>query len=174
MYVKLTHVLRQVPIIIIIYVARLWTRLYFTLQPSYLIFFSQFLLSPNAVIINTTPQSIIRISFFIYPIKYFKISTGVFVIHKRCYCISCAQPETRRGPQEEGMIRLLVELQIQNYQYFILVTLAFQSLPVTRCTNSLTFNNSPLCPHCIYMFYIYLRTNSDLCHLQHKVMGFYN
>jgi hypothetical protein len=31
------------------------------------------------------------------------------------------------------------------------------------------FNNCTLCSHCIY-----LRTNSDLCHLQHKVIGFYN
>jgi len=30
-------------------------------------------------------------------------------------------------------------------------------------------------PHtCIYVFCIYLRTNSDLCHLQHKLIGFYN
>ena len=26
----------------------------------------------------------------------------------------------------------------------------------------------------IYVFCIYLRTNSDLCHLQHKLIGFYN
>jgi hypothetical protein len=40
---------------------------------------------------------------------------------------------------------------------------------------SLTFNNCTLCPHCIYnVFCIYLRTNSDLCHLQHKLIGFYN
>jgi ferredoxin len=38
----------------------------------------------------------------------------------------------------------------------------------------LTFNNCTLCPHCIYMFCIYLSTNSDLCHLQHKLIGFYN
>jgi len=38
----------------------------------------------------------------------------------------------------------------------------------------LTFNNCTLCPHCIYVFCIYLRTNSDLCHLQHKLIGFYN
>jgi len=38
----------------------------------------------------------------------------------------------------------------------------------------LTFNNCMLCPHCIYVFCIYLRTNSDLCHLQHKLIGFYN
>jgi len=38
----------------------------------------------------------------------------------------------------------------------------------------LTFNNCTLCPHCIYVFCIYLRTNSDLCHLQHKLTGFYN
>jgi len=53
-------------------------------------------------------------------------------------------------------------------------TLTFQSLLVTWYTNSLTFNNCTLCPHCIYVFCIYLRTNSDLCHLQHKVIGFYN
>jgi len=38
----------------------------------------------------------------------------------------------------------------------------------------LTFNNCTLCPHCIFVFYIYLRTNSDLCHLLHKLIGFYN
>jgi len=26
----------------------------------------------------------------------------------------------------------------------------------------------------IYVFCIYLRTNSDLCHLQHKLIGLYN
>jgi hypothetical protein len=36
------------------------------------------------------------------------------------------------------------------------------------------FNIQQLCPHCIYVFCIYLRTNSDLCHLQHKLIGFYN
>jgi hypothetical protein len=34
----------------------------------------------------------------------------------------------------------------------------------SRCTNSLTFNNCTFCPHCIYVFCIYLRTNSNLCH----------
>ena len=29
-------------------------------------------------------------------------------------------------------------------------------------------------PTRIYMFCIYLRTNSYLCHLQHKLVGFYN
>ena len=39
---------------------------------------------------------------------------------------------------------------------------------------SLTFDNCTLCPHCIYVFCIYLRTDSDLCYLQHKLIGFYN
>jgi hypothetical protein len=39
---------------------------------------------------------------------------------------------------------------------------------------SLTFNNCTLCPHCIYVFCIYLGTNSDLCHLLLKLIGFYN
>jgi len=30
------------------------------------------------------------------------------------------------------------------------------------------------CPQCIYVFCIFLRTNNDLCHLQHKLNGFYN
>jgi len=31
-----------------------------------------------------------------------------------------------------------------------------------------------LCPHVIYDFCIYLKTNIDLCHLHHKLIGFYN
>ena len=30
------------------------------------------------------------------------------------------------------------------------------------------------CPLCIYVFCTYLRTNSDLCQLQHKLFSFYN
>ena len=39
------------------------------------------------------------------------------------------------------------------------------------------FNIQQLCvlpTQCIYVFCIYLRTNSDLCHLQHELIGFYN
>jgi hypothetical protein len=36
------------------------------------------------------------------------------------------------------------------------------------------FNNCTFCPYCIYVFCICLRTNSDLCHLQHELIGFYN
>jgi len=45
---------------------------------------------------------------------------------------------------------------------------------VLYCNRCLKLKNRTLCPHCIYMFCIYLRTNSDLCHLQHKLIGFYN
>jgi hypothetical protein len=34
------------------------------------------------------------------------------------------------------------------------------------------FSNSTLCPYCIYVFCICLRTNSDLCHLHKKLIGF--
>jgi hypothetical protein len=36
------------------------------------------------------------------------------------------------------------------------------------------FNNCTLCPYCIYEFGICLRTNSDLCQLYKKLIGFYN
>ena len=45
---------------------------------------------------------------------------------------------------------------------------------LSHAPTGLTFNNCTFCPHCIYVFCIYLRTNSDLCHLQHKLIGFYN
>ena len=38
----------------------------------------------------------------------------------------------------------------------------------------LTFNSCKFCRHYTYVFCIYLRTNSDLCHLQHKLVCFYN
>ena len=38
----------------------------------------------------------------------------------------------------------------------------------------LTLKNAIWFTHCVYVFSIYLRTNSDLCHLQHKLIGFYN
>jgi hypothetical protein len=31
-------------------------------------------------------------------------------------------------------------------------------------------NNCTLCPHCIYVFCVCLRANSDLCHLQRKLV----
>jgi hypothetical protein len=36
------------------------------------------------------------------------------------------------------------------------------------------FNNCTLCPQCMYVFCVCLKTNSYLCHLQHKLIGFYN
>jgi hypothetical protein len=43
-----------------------------------------------------------------------------------------------------------------------------------RALTDLTLKNYTFCLHCIYVFCVYLRTNSDLCHLQHKLSGFYN
>ena len=50
----------------------------------------------------------------------------------------------------------------------------FKAYWLRNAPTGLTFNNCTLCLHCIYEFCIYLRTNSDLCHLQHKLIDFYN
>ena len=50
----------------------------------------------------------------------------------------------------------------------------FKAYWLLDARTSLTFNNCTLCPYCIYVFCIYLRTNSDLCHLHHKLTDFYN
>jgi hypothetical protein len=58
--------------------------------------------------------------------------------------------------------------------FFLILSLAQYWVRSTDAPTGLTFNNCTLCPHYIYVFCIYLRTNSDLCHLQHKLIGFYN
>jgi hypothetical protein len=45
---------------------------------------------------------------------------------------------------------------------------------VTICTSSLPINICTLFTNCIYVFGIYLRTNSDLCQLQNQLISFYN
>jgi len=45
---------------------------------------------------------------------------------------------------------------------------------VGTCTTWLKFDNSTFSPHCIYVFCIYLRTNSDFCILLLKLFRFYN
>ena len=57
---------------------------------------------------------------------------------------------------------------------FYNIYLAFYNPVNNICTTSLTFNNCELCPHSFYVFCIYLRTNSDLCHLEHNLLVFYN
>ena len=52
--------------------------------------------------------------------------------------------------------------------------LTFKANCLRDAPPGIKFNNCTLCPHCIYVFCIYLRTNSDLCHLQHWLIGFYN
>jgi len=50
----------------------------------------------------------------------------------------------------------------------------FRAYWLRDAPTGLTFNNCTFCPHCIYVFCIYLGTNGDLCQLQHKLIGFYN
>ena len=57
----------------------------------------------------------------------------------------------------------------------MLLLLTPSSPGVAICTtkfNSHKFYFPPT--QCIYVFCVDLRTNSDLCHLQHKLIGFYN
>ena len=77
---------------------------------------------------------------------------------------------------ENWKIKIYIKINfvsvLSRYNTWSLI-LTFKTLPVTWCTNSLTFSNCTFCPHCIHVFCIYLRTNSDLCHLQ-PLIGFYN
>jgi len=50
----------------------------------------------------------------------------------------------------------------------------FEDYWLRDAPTGLTFNNYTLCPHRIYVFCINLRINSDICPIQHKLIGFYN
>ena len=50
----------------------------------------------------------------------------------------------------------------------------FKAYWLRDAPTSLTFKNRTLCPHRIYVFCSYMRTNSDVCLLHHKLIGFYN
>ena len=58
----------------------------------------------------------------------------------------------------------------------VLKTFAFNHLKPTGHVMHHQFSIEQLyaLPHHIYVFCIYLRTNSGLCHLQHQMIGFYN
>ena len=73
---------------------------------------------------------------------------------KECYTIICVQKPSSKKMRMLTRINPLKPTGYLMEQYV------------------LTFNNCTLCPHRIYVFCIYLRTNSDLCHLQHKLMVF--
>ena len=62
---------------------------------------------------------------------------------------------------------------ILRYTYMVFFSLLKPTGYVMQPTG-LKLNNCTLFPHCINAFCIYLRTNSDLCHLQPKLIGFCN
>ena len=104
------------------------------------------------------------------PRSWFSPTTMLHVVEqKKSLPLSGAEPDDNLLTIRTTLPCLQVAAGVK-----LLAVLTFQSLPVTWCTNSLAFNNCTVCPHCIYVFCIYLRTNSHLCHLQHKLIGFYN
>jgi hypothetical protein len=52
------------------------------------------------------------------------------------------------------------------------VILTFRGHWLRHAPTSLTFNNCTLCPHCVCVLCIYLRTNCDLCYFHHNWLVF--
>ena len=66
---------------------------------------------------------------------------------------------------------------IQNWLKMYIQYLCFNPLKPTGYVMHQQFSIQQLYAlptHCIYVFCIYLRTNSNLCHLHRKLIGFYN
>jgi len=102
----------------------------------------------------------------------FELHTDYQSLHHILHVAPCKQNCCQNFELAAFILR--AQLQMKPWSRSQQVPLTFYSLLVTWCTSSLTFNSCMLCPHCICVFCIYLRTNSDLCHFQHKLIGFYN
>ena len=55
-----------------------------------------------------------------------------------------------------------------------IVILTFQSLLVTWCTNNFNIQKLWFSSHSTCVFWVYLETKNDICHIEHKMIGFYN
>jgi hypothetical protein len=72
-----------------------------------------------------------------------------------------------------GVVYFPITLNSDFKGVIILPCLTFQSLPVTWYTNKVNIQQLyALTTLCFFLFCIYLRTNSDLCHLHHKLVVF--
>ena len=93
---------------------------------------------------------------------------------------SCIQIQT--APLQQQLLHTLRSISFED-SVFLDHSVTFSVLPhrtifSTKPTGHVThqqFNIQQLYVlPTLYVFCIYLRTNSDLCHLQHKLIGFYN
>jgi len=62
--------------------------------------------------------------------------------------------------------RFVVEARVRSVQQ---IMYCFKAYLLRDAPTGLIFKNCTLCPHCIY-----LRTNSGLCHLHNKLIGFHD
>jgi len=79
-----------------------------------------------------------------------------YVLHTVYLCVLC-------GSQNKQ--RLFPYTTLTDCFYNRDLTLC--SLVVTMCTACLTFNNSTFYTQCVYVFYVYLRANSDYFPIEH-------
>jgi len=101
--------------------------------------------------------------------KYYIKNTAADVTH---FTISLKRLLTCPALTAMKISRRKVEKNRTHILYLCTFSLIVRvSLLVMWCTNSLTFNNCTICPQYIYGVCVYL--NSDLCHLKHKLVGFY-
>ena len=97
------------------------------------------------------------------------------VRHSRLPCGHCFQNCSRGFVSRSIVLVWVISRRDEAASNEIIVrAYPFKAYWLRDIPTSLTLNNCTLCPHCIYAFCIYPRTNSNLCHLQHKLIGFYN
>jgi hypothetical protein len=106
-----------------------------------------------------------------FPLLQLRHSTMLSTVHTwQTAC--CSTPTPNDYLLADGFLQDRSE-ELACTKLFLSPTLTFQSLPVTWSTNSLTFSNC-ISAQAVFMCWHLSLKNIDLCHLQHKIIGFYN
>ena len=93
-------------------------------------------------------------------------------LHEKRLCLAQQRCPSVQGthccPREKKIFSDTILPKERDERLATVVFLTFYSPVITIYTTSLTFTNSPFCPHsCIYVFCVDLRTNSDYFPTQH-------
>jgi hypothetical protein len=116
----------------------------------------------NSGAVSATRPADARLIMGNWPLSVWKGNMCPSVVENGCHC------DVRRMGTLTRVVLLV------NFALRVGVTFNLLKPTLAWCTNRFNIQEFYILPHCICVFCIYLRINSDFCPIQHKLIGFYN